>query len=156
MDQFTPTPEMISAARAVFVAQAWVETVKPVVRSYQIRILETLQAPLDPHWVEKGMEQHVILDPNETYLMSEAAFKAYQEESNKACIKAGLEVSDPEFCPLLVAENYLRMAQAELVKAMESITHLSHDKIFQAPNALENYDKLIDLTLRLLAPFVEG
>lgn len=155
MDKFTPTPDMIAAARAVFMAQAWLETVKPVVRSYQVRILQILQAPLDAHWLESGMEPRIILDPKDTYLMPDAAFKVYQEESNKARLEAGLEVSDPEFCPLLVAEDQLSKAQAVLVEAMEPITHLSHSQIFQSPNALENYDKLVNLTLRLLAPFVE-
>lgn len=43
---FVPTKEQVSAARAVLMAMALVETIKPVVRGYQTRILREMQAGL--------------------------------------------------------------------------------------------------------------
>jgi hypothetical protein len=47
-------PEMIEAGRQVFVAMAWVDTVKPIVKGYQQKILDELKPVVSDKWPEAG------------------------------------------------------------------------------------------------------
>jgi hypothetical protein len=68
--------------------------------------------------------------------------------------KAGLKVAKKGFCPLLVAENELRKARNKLIETMKPITGIELDDLMR--HYPDNYNKYFDLTLRLLAPFVQG
>lgn len=155
MKQFQPTSEMISAAKAVFLAMAFVETVKPIVKGYQTAILEKHRFLIDPNLLKIdgfGDEDPVILVPERTFLMNADDFNVYIQETYEARDKAGLTVDQPDFCPLLVAEELLRKAEAALIETMKPVTKLTGDHLLCA--GLDKYEKYIDLTLRLLAPFV--
>jgi len=139
-----PTKEMIDAARRLFKAKAWVETVKPVVENYQHVILEHLQAK-DKYTGE------VILDLNRTYKMNDSDFADYLELCNYARKFVGLHVRNDDYCPLLVAEELVRVRERELIKSVEPITKLTKDDILCAKNGLEKYNEFVDLTLRYCA-----
>lgn len=155
---FNPTDEMKSAANAVFMAMAFVQTIRPIVKKHQ-------QSVLDKNWYKCGNEyamkciEHGEEMPefcktdHDLMYISDADFGHYHAECYQLNNAAGLTVEDPEHCPLLVAENLERQARDLLAKEMEPITKMTKDMIFQSPNALENWGKYIDLTLRLLAPF---
>ncbi len=153
---FKPTNEMVESARNVFVTMALVETVKPIVKGYQMEILAKHQWPIAKEWSDrvKAANTRVILNPDETYLMEDEDFQIYIKEINEARESAGLKVENPDFCPLLVAEDLQSKAEHLLIDVMEPITHLTIDKVLCSVNGLDNYRKLIDLTLKLLVKFV--
>ncbi len=152
---FTPSQDMISAATAVFTAMAYVQTIEPIVRGYQKKILDKYKFKIDKRWTEnKRRNPGIITDPKRAYLMSDDDFKFYLEELNEERKKAGLRVENPEFCPLLVAEDILNKAEFLLCQAMEPITKITHDQIMRS--GLDKYKKYIDLSLKLLAPFVKN
>jgi hypothetical protein len=134
-----PTSEMVEAAEAVFVCMAAVDMVKPIVLGYRAKILRELG------WGST--------DPERTYNLPDSVFAEYHRRCNEERIAAKLHVDDPDHCPYLVAKNLLCKAQRVLVDVMEPVVGISFDRIFQAPDALKNYDTLIDLNLRLLAPY---
>jgi len=158
---FKPTAEMISAANDVALAMAWVQTVEPVVKKNR-------QAVLDKFWYKCGndLAKKVIemgdslpefcKNEHDTMYISDADFAHYHTECHHLHNQSGLTVDHPEQCPLLVAESLLRKAHDALVKAMEPITKITKDMIFQAPNAMENWNKYIDLNMRLLAPYLKN
>ncbi len=146
---FKPTDEMIQAAKTVFMAMATVETIKPIVREYEKEILKKYQFHIAQSWTEKGIPDEVILDPEKTYLLEDTDFQIYLKDAFQERDKAGLKVDNPEFCPLLVAEHLQCDAEYILIETMEPVTHLQPSNIYG-----NNRKKLIDLTLKLLAPFV--
>ena len=143
------TEEMKTAAKAVFMAMALVKTIKPIVEGYQRKIINEMK-PLDRY---KGQ---IITNPNQSYQMGDSDFKIYLTRCNEERIKAGLKVENEEYCPLLVAEELQRKAERVFIDVMEPITHLSADRVLCSQNGLDNYHKLIDLSLRLLTPYVKG
>lgn len=153
---FTPTYDMIQAVKAVFVCMAAVETIKPIVRGYQEKILAYMQAGPAEKWCqrENGMKpDDIILAPEQAYLLDDDDWTWYLAECNKERKKAKLHVENEEFCPLLVAENNLRKARKLLIDAMEPLTGIKFDDLFtDFPN---NYNKYIDLSLRLLVSFLD-
>jgi hypothetical protein len=149
MNKFTPTPEMIEAAKNVFMMMAYVDTIKPIVRGYQTRILQAHQFHIAKEWTDKGHPDEIILEPDHTYLMEDSDFQVYLQETFQERDKAGLKIDNPDFCPLLVAESLLSTAENTLIDSMEPVTHLEAYRIYG-----DNRKKFIDLTLRLLAPFV--
>jgi hypothetical protein len=154
MEHFTPTKEMIRAAENCFAAIAYTETIRPIVEGYQRKILKEMNAKRSIKWQERlPKEIHEITSPDETYLMNEEDFETYLTRCREEQEKAGLHTDSPEFCPLLVAEDLQRKAAHAVVDAMVPITTITRDMIWNAPNALENLKKVIDLTLRFLAPF---
>ena len=160
MKPFKPTQEMITAASNVFIAMAFADTVRPIVKGYQQEILNKYQFKYAKKWlgreriVNKGIT--IVTDIKDTYLMEDDDSKIYFKECNKARIEAKLHVDSEEFCPLLVAENLQRIAENCLVDVMSGTTGITKDMIFQSKNALENYKKLIKLNLELLAPYVKN
>jgi len=153
MEKFNPTSEMIQSAKSVFMTMAMVETIKPIVKGYEREILAKHQFHIAQEWIDKGDEDRIILDPNQSCLLGDNDFAVYLAETNEAREKAGLKVDNPEFCPLLVAEDLQSRAENVLIDTMESITNFNQKEI-----ALygENRKKFLDLTLRLLAPFIKN
>lgn len=152
---FTPTPGMISAAEALFMAMALEQTVRPIVRAYQEKILAEAQWSTDPHWLDHGMESFVILDPKDAFLMSNANFAEYDARCKVERIAAGLHVDDPEQCPLCVADHTVALAKHALIEEMTAITpNVTANRLLCA--GMEKYDEFIELTLRLLAPFCKN
>lgn len=161
--KFTPTPEMISAAKAVFMAMAYTETVREVIEPVQKRLLQENNYKIDFNRftrTERDVEEmkktvgeycrdwkylYLIFDEDMSDLMN----KAHYQYTN--VLK--FEVERVGYCPLLCAESLERDAKRLLVDIMQPITKLSAEDVLCAPKALENYYKLIDLTLRLLAPY---
>ncbi len=149
MRKFNPTQEMIDSAKSVFMAMALVDTIKPVVKGYEEEILNRHQYHIGKEWIDKGMRDEIIINPDQTYLLEDPDFQVYLKEAFEARDKAGLKVDNPEFCPLLVAEHLLVDAEHLLIESMKPITQLETGRVYG-----DNRKKLIDLSLKLLAPFV--
>lgn len=139
---FRPSTEQIEAAITVFKCMAMVDVIRPVVEGYKQKILNELG--------------YAGLTPKTSYQLPESVWPEYQCRCNEERIAAKLHVDDPGHCPLLVAENLLTQAQRLLTDVMEPVSGISFDRIFRASNALKNYESLIDLNLRLLAPWCKG
>jgi hypothetical protein len=143
------TEDMKQAAKTVFIAMAFTETIRPIVEDYQQKILNELK-PKDVY------RNEVITNPKYSYQMNDSDFQVYLKRCNEERIKAKLHVESEEYCPLLVAEDLQRQAERSFIDIMEPITHLSADKVLCSKDGLDNYKKLIDLSLRLLAPYVNN
>jgi hypothetical protein len=148
------TEEMKQAAKTLFKAMAFTQTIKPIVRGYQQKIIDEIKPQTNTKyaWTKK----YTITKPEDAYLMSDEDFQVYLKRCNEERIKAKLHVENEEFCPLLVAEDLQRQAERAFIETMEPITHLTPDRVLCSKNGLENYRKLIDLSLRLLAPYVDN
>jgi hypothetical protein len=134
------TPEIIRAGKTVFLAMAYTQTLKPVVDAYHDKVLREMGYP--------------HLNSKTSYNLPDNVWDEYYKRVKVERDKAGLHVDNDDFCPLLVAENLECKAKRALVDLMEPITGLSADRVLTGGHALENYDKLVDITLRFLAPKV--
>ena len=143
---------MIDAATCVFMCMAAVQTIRPIVEGYQKEILARHQFKVRDEFAYRRGEE-VILDPKLSYLMPDEDFAIYDAECKAARDAAKLHVENDDFCPLLVAEHELTKAQRLLVDAVEPITGIDHHKLMCN---FTMYPEYIDLTLRLLAPYVKN
>lgn len=153
--KFTPTSTMISAAKSVFMAKAFVATIRSEVEPIQQALIDLWKPVVDKtsRFEEAGKP---ITNWNHLYLAAEddwaMIFKDYDARLRE---KGLLKSADAEgICPLLQAEQVERIAQQGLVIAVEPITGITHEMIWNASNALENYKQYVDLSLKLLAPYV--
>lgn len=153
MQKFKPTPEMIAAAETVFMTMAFVQTIRPIVVQYQTSILALGNWKIAPQFAAR-LGSEVILDPKSAYLMTSADFALYDQKCKQARVVARLHVANEDQCPLLVAEELARQAEHALVEAMSESTNLSVDKLLSA--GLDKYRQFIELTLKLLAPYVKN
>lgn len=144
--KFKPTPEQIEATKAVFMAMAYVETIRPIVQKYQREILEQI----DARNRETGKPIRREFD---TYLMTEEQFNEYLKLVHEQHLKHGFKV-EYGYCPLLTAENTLIQAQNALLKAMQPFTKIDPSELYNLVHHLDIRRKLIDLTLRFMAQFV--
>lgn len=151
--KFKPTPAMIEAADALFMAMAKLSLIEPIVLNYQRLILKEGQWRVKSDYVQKGMADEVVLDPDRVFLLEDADFAVYDSLCKKARVMAGLEIQKPENCPLLEAKTALSDAKARLVQSMSSVTGHSLDQLLMLP--VEKYEKYVDLSLKLLVPFVD-
>jgi len=149
------TDAMKQAAKNVFMAMAYTRTIRPIVEEYQKLVIAEIKPPVAEEWLSRGIASRLITDAKDTYLMEDKDFQTYLKRCNEERIKARLHVDNEEFCPLLVAEDLQRRAERVFIEAMIPITHLTPERVLCSENGLANYDKLIDLSLRLLAPYVK-
>ncbi|MCK9209267.1 MAG: hypothetical protein M0P61_00385 [Ignavibacteriaceae bacterium] len=152
--KFNPTPEMITATKAVLAAKALVLTIRPIVEGYEKEILAKHRftnkaevAMLTEHGHEA--KERVILDPKESYQMGDEDFNAYWNECKAERERNGLKVERDDFCPLLVAENLERQANRVLLEAMQPITGIDPDDLWN----MDHRKQLIDLSIKLIAAY---
>lgn len=151
-----PPKGLIDAAQMVVQAKAMVATIKPIVEGYQREILERHQFHIAKKWRGHGMLDRIILDPNESYLLEQEDFSVYLDECKEARIAAGLHVDDEEKCPLLVAQSVERDAIKVLCDIMEPITGISHKNIVCSKDGIKKLHEYVDITLRLLVPYLKS
>lgn len=147
---------MIAAAENVFLAMAIEGTTRPIVEAYQRKILgerEWLSAPAMTSTNAPGVPDRVT-EPKFAWVMGEADFAQYRKRCNEERIAAKLPAETDDHCPLLVAENITRLAKTALLDTMAGITRI--DGAAAAALKAADYDKMVDLALRLLAPFVKN
>jgi hypothetical protein len=151
--KFTPTPTMIEAADAVFMAMAKLGLVEPIVLNYQRLILKEGQWLVKRDYLQFRMNAEVVLDPDHVFLLGEADFAVYDSLCKKAQVMVGLQVQKPGNCPLLEAKAAVVDAKAQLAQSMASLSGHTLDQLLTFP--AEMYEKYIHLSLKLLAPFVD-
>jgi hypothetical protein len=151
---FKPTAEMIAAAENVFLAMAIEGTTRPIVVGYQRKILTEREWYSDPAMSNVPGVPERITDPKYAWIMASEDFALYHKRCNEERIAAKLQVETDDQCPLLVAKNVTRLAKTALLDTMASITKI--DGATAASMKAADYDKMVDITLRLLAPFVKN
>lgn len=151
---FKPTQSQIAAAETVFTAMAFVDLIRPIVLGYETEILAKHQFPVSSELAPYVKDLQVVLNPKDSYLLSKGDQDIYFTECSEARKAAGLYVEKEEYCPLLVAEDNLRTAQHCLIEELRPITNVSLDMLLCVGDNLDSLNQYIDLSLRLLAPFV--
>lgn len=151
MKNFTPTKDQIRAAEAVFTAMAFEATVRPIVETYELAILEKHQFRISRKWVEKGITDRLVLERKDTFLLDDEDAKVYYAECFAARDAAKLAVDDPEHCPLLVAEHLRIKAENALLQAISAIPGL--ETFASGVMTMEIRKKVVDLSLGMLSPF---
>lgn len=137
---FTPTRDMILAAKAVFMTRAMVDMIRPIVENYQRQALDEIG------W--SGM------DINHTYQLPDETWQKYHALCvEKRKTTTSLHVKSDEYCPLLVAQHEVTLAEHALFDAMFPITGITVHGLLCL--GLEKYREYINLTLRLLAIYIK-
>lgn len=145
---FKPTTRMISSAKLVFMAMAYTKTVRPIVEGYQRRILSECNFTTE--------EGDLVIDNKRSYRMKDSDFKDYDQFCQDEARKAGFIVP-AGYCPLLMAEEQERVAKRNLANVMlEYLRPMMPDLTLERLlHRLDDYNKFIDLNLKLLAPYVK-
>ena len=154
MEQLGITSKMIRAAETLFLAMTLEQTIRPVVEAYEKEIMERLQLRTDPKWAQYGIDR-LVLERKDTFLLGKEDSERFIAETFKARDAAKLEVDHPEACPLLAAINHVVKAENALMETMGE-----HPQMGALKNvhllSLEKRKQAIEMTLRLLAPFVRN
>jgi hypothetical protein len=152
---------MIEAAETLFAAMAFEQTVRPIVEGYQRKILAERTWHCAPEYIER-VQRRTSEQPVKTYIndiklawtMESSDYARYLKRCDEERIAAGLVVESESHCPLLFAEDMTRKAKYALCDAMASVTKIPADAAVVLKRT--EYEKLIDLSLRVLAPFVKN
>jgi len=151
MKTFNPTQEMIDAAGKVFFCMTHLMTIEPIIKALEEKLLTEMQLK------EVRNPEKVIVDSKYLYLASEKDAELYCEAYSSILSKNGYEeFAKDGKCPFLVAKKELTMAENHLIEVMEPITQTSIELLSSSGDFLKNRAELIDLTLKLLAPFVDS
>lgn len=151
---FKPTPEMIQATNAVLMAMAYTETIRPRIEKIQNELITFWKFEPCQKWKDRKISDlpEVITKWKHSYMLSDEDAKLLFAEYDEQIKKAGFNV-EPGYCPLLIAEDVERRTKRFLIDVMEPTIKMSADELICSKNGLENYKKVIDLTLRLLTPY---
>ena len=151
MKTFNPTQEMIDAAGKVFFCMTHLMTIEPIIKALEEKLLTEMQLK------EVRNPEKIIVDSKDIYLASEKDAELYCEAYSSVLAENGyVEFAKDGRCPLLVAKKELTLAENHLIKVMEPITQTNIELLSSSGAFLENRADLIDLTLKLLAPFVDS
>lgn len=146
--KFVPTAEMISTACTLFLAKAFTETIRPIVEGYRKKILDDMK----PHTSDGRLITEIEFD----WTMGDVLFAEYHARCKKERDAAGLTVENDEHCPLLVAEELERRAQHAFLDAMVPVTKMNWVDVLSSRKGIENLNTLLDLSMKLMAPFVDA
>jgi hypothetical protein len=158
--QFVPTQQMITAAETVFVALAYEQTTRAIVEGYQRKILaerrwETSSIiRASTRRRESEQDGMYVTDIKYAWMMNDADFAHWRARCNEKRIAANLRAETDDNCPLLVAEDTTRRAKYALCDSMAGITGIDGAKAVTL--RLDRYNDLVELTLKVFAPFVSN
>lgn len=150
--KFEPSESMKAAGLAVFKAMAYKEAIKPIVIEYKTKVLAERKWMVEPRF-RVFLGQDIVDNPKFDYLMSPVDFAKYYECCERERKAAGLLLAKEGGCPLSDAETALFEAKSLLIAVMQEVTTITLPKALEMPITFK--DQLIELTLRLLAPFVK-
>ena len=151
---FRPGTEQVRLAELLLVAMAIEAHVRPIVEAYESAILQKHQFRIARKWVEKGCNDVIILDRKRSYLLEDTDAEVFHSECFAARDAAKLTVERPDKDPLLEAQHRRIEAENALLESMATIPGLENFATGHWP--LQLRQKAIDLTLKLLAPFVRS
>lgn len=137
----TQDKEVLLACKVTLDAMAYAEVLSEKILPKQAEILRNL--------AYKSEDGEIIVEPNKSYLLSEKDYKVYWKRMNEYYDSLGLQRPTENHCPLLMAQSQQRKAERTLLQAMQKYTGMDVDKMF-----LRHREKLLEITLKLLAPFV--
>jgi hypothetical protein len=129
---------------------AAVDTIRPIVQQIQQSVLDKHKFKVDPKNKRIADGVKVITKIQHDYLMSDDDFKVYHNECRILEDEKNLKVDNPEFCPLLVAEHDLIKAQHLLIDAFGPMFGITSSNLYG-----DHREKFLDLTLRLMAKYVD-
>jgi hypothetical protein len=144
--KFHPTKEMIEAGETLLMAMAFVETIKPIVIGYQTKVLADMKV------CELRNPSKVVMNPEQSYLMSNSDAEVYYSRIDAEMVAADLKTIKEGCCPLLEAEQLVREAKRAVVDSLFTTTGIDADLLMR--KSMDKYQEYIDLCLRMLTHFV--
>lgn len=144
--------ELITAAKTVFMAMAYTQSVREIVEPYQTELLAFWKFKVAPEWLEKrgAPDFDVITEHKHSYLMDDSDSQIYFKELHCKHLEHGFKVQ-MNYCPLLTAESLESDAKKVLLEMAEPMTGISGHKLLCA--GLDKYKMAIELLLQLCAPY---
>ena len=144
---------MIEAALALKQATQHEAGIKIQVEAYQRSILERHQFFVSPEFNDEPRSDKRIVDPNRTWLMSDADHAVYVKECMAERDRLGLPTRHPENCPLLEAQSSRVAAELALFNALAHHPRLGHLKAAnEMPSPLRQ--KALELAINFMARFI--
>ena len=142
---------LVAAVKTVLEAKALVETIRPVVNADHKAEIEANEYTFE-NSRRFTYEDHL---KGAGYLMNESQWQTYAEGMNYR-YKAGpfaymIEGREVGTCPLLIAENMLRIAQRAMMDVFKSLTGtFDTDDLLCSSNGLENLKHGQDLVIGMV------
>jgi hypothetical protein len=147
-----PSKKLITSAELVFLQMANLETITPIIEGYQKEILVKHNFRPSADALATGRCPEFILEPFDTYLLSEKDFCVYLEEVHAKHIAHGFVV-EFGFCPLSTAKHELFQAKKMFVELSQELQELIDVKELTRPKFFNQY---CNTTLKYVGGFVKG
>ncbi len=146
-----PPAEIVSLADSVLTAMAMHQLKAEQVKAYSTEVLVSMQPRIARKWLDLGCEDKLILDPDESFLLSEEDAARFFELCEEKRVALNLTVHKAGNCPALEAENLFRAARDAFIDALTPYTCITLQEALTGVL----YNKLMDWGLRILAPHVD-
>lgn len=152
-----PSADMIRVGETLFLAKAWLDLVGGVVDQCKAEVLaqhafyvcEYFQDKLHP-----GNPGPVrITEPKHDWVMPESQFGYYVKMVEAAVAAHGYHPKKPGNCPKLEAESLVRDAERVMLEQLGKEVNPVLARLVEGP--MELRDKALDLTMSMVAPFID-
>lgn len=110
--------------------------IKEIVEPKQLEVIQK-------HQFKNLEDGEVIESSDEFYLTSDEDFEIYREEMRQFYDEVGFVLPSPDHCPLLIAENELRIARRKFGQSLEKYTGLNYDDLCGHIDELYKYNDLM-------------
>lgn len=142
-----PPAHLVSLADSVVVAMSIHQLAVEAVQAYSSEVLNGMQAKIDRKWVDLGLDDKLILNPKDAFLLSPGDAKVYYERCDIERQKRNMSIKEPGNCPALEAETLEREATKAFLEAMVPVTGITYDQAWTSGQIA----KLRDWGLNLLS-----
>jgi hypothetical protein len=147
----TKNPNLINAAKALFQAMAYEQTVREVIEAKQQEVVDFYKFKV-PQENLRYIETPIIKRRQDMYMASDEDFKIYASEMDSFHREKGFKKPSPDHCPLLMAESMRRETIHAFIDLLEPYTGINRNMLFAR---YKLYDQYVDLNLSLFAPLVK-
>lgn len=148
MRNIKPTSSIIKSCQKLLMAKSWTASVRPIVIAYKKKILLEMK-PVAVRFCKSDAAGIVITDPDLSYRLSDFNASIYYQRCTEEAERSGLDVENPDFCPLLVALYEERLVERSFLLLMEPITKINPVSYI----SVDNHRKLVDLAIAYVVTY---
>lgn len=143
------TPELKEAVKAVIIARAYTQSIRPIIEDIQKTILNKFQYKYDPKYIDRRENlPEVITNIKHTWMMNDKDAGHYYTELHNSYLLAGFQV-EFSYCPLLIAESterdalHLMVEASKYIAASQGLANEAMERLYYKLEWIKQYQEAI-------------
>ena len=152
LKQITADPDCVKVVNALFEAIAYTETVRAIIEPKEQEVINFFKFKVKQEYIDRWPDDNIIIDSaSRMYLADKEDFQIFWKEMDKFHNESGFKKKSPDHCPLLEAEELVRLVKIQVCDFLEPFLEIKYCEISHTLEAFKTYYEFI---MKMFAPAV--